>query len=110
MFNLQNAKIGDVVFYNSGSYENNYHLTKVNRITKTQIACEDGSKFMKSSGLKIGTSNSYRAIYGYIADEDKIKKVKMWHRVNAAQKEIKDLWITEDNIDLTEKFLQDLKT
>lgn len=62
MDDYTDAQVGDVFIICTGGWSSRRYLSKVERLTKTQIVLKDNEKFRKDSGRRVGDTYG-----GYIA-------------------------------------------
>lgn len=97
--NLTEAKIGDIVVY--GPYGNISYGAKVEKITKTQLTLDDGSRFLLSTGKKVGSSG-WNSSHGKLASEADLAKLRLKKRIKNASFKLHRLQVDENNIDAIE--------
>ena len=75
MNDLDNTKVGDKVVYGR---EERYNKVTVFKVSKTQITVDDGTRFNKRDGVRIGDGDSWHrtSIYMVRTDPD-----KYWNQV-----------------------------
>lgn len=77
--NFEDLQVGDKVIVQGGGYQNYQAVSKIDRLTKTQIVLKDGSKYGRKHGHRVGTSD-WRSPHLIMYTEERaaeIRRVKL---------------------------------
>lgn len=108
MRNLDEVKVGDKLIYRRSGIYNSSSILEVAKVTDTQLTCTNGDRYMKSTGIKVGMRDSWSVGSVWKATEKDIESVRVQERLRKAKNGIKDVAVTEKNLELIEKFLVSL--
>jgi hypothetical protein len=100
---LNDVVVGDSIIVHGRHGAANL-LFKVERITSTQVVCDGGTRFMRTSGRMIG-HRGYYPVYGFKATDETIERVSLELRISRAKKALRELNVDATNLDKVEAMI-----